>query len=126
MRLALTWWGWAGLVVAVVIILGLWARRAWRAAVRLELLDHLDRELPDLRITRVHADRLIVTVTGSGRAVQTAFPLHGFYDGLAQCPSDRTAEAEAARLEVFRMAVVTLRDATVAQSDHRAGIDHAA
>ena len=112
--------------MAVVIILGLWTRRAWRTAVRLELIDHLDRELPDLRITRVHADRLIVTVHGSGRAVETTFSLHRFYDRLAQCPTVQTAEAEAARLEVFRMAVVTLRDVTVAPSDRGPGIDHAA
>ena len=126
MRLALTWWGWAGLVVAVVIILGLWARRAWRAAVRLELIDHLDREVPELRITRVHADRLIFTVRGSAARAETAFPLHRFYDGLAQCPTDQSAEAEAARLEVFRMTVITLRQATAGHPDPDRGIHRAA
>ena len=61
MRVALTWWGWAGVVAAVVVILGIWARRAWRTAVRAELVDYLRREVPDIAIAEVHANRLLYT-----------------------------------------------------------------
>jgi len=74
----------------------------------------------------VHADRLIFTVRGSAARAETAFPLHRFYDGLAQCPTDQSAEAEAARLEVFRMTVITLRQATAGHPDPDRGIHRAA
>jgi hypothetical protein len=109
MRLALTWWGWAGLVVAVVIILGLWARRAWRATVRAELIDHHARELPDHRITKVRSASMAFHV--SGAVDGGTFHLERFYAAMAACPAGQTAEAEAARLEVFRTVVQAMREA---------------
>jgi hypothetical protein len=108
MMLALTWWGWSGLIVAVVIILGALARRAWRGTVRLELVDYLHREVPELTITRVHADRLIFTVPGGGEGI---LHLQRFYSAMADCPTAQTAEAEAARLSVFATLRQTLREA---------------
>ena len=110
MMLALTWWGWSGLVVFLVLILGVLARRAWRATARRELVDHLGRELPDLQITRVHASRLVFTVPGAVGGEGT-FYLQRFYAALADCPADQTAEAEAARLDVFKSVAQTLREA---------------
>jgi hypothetical protein len=108
MVLALTWWGWSGLIVAVVIVLGAWARRAWRATVRRELVDYLRREAPELMLTRVHADRLIFSVPGGGEGV---LHLQRFYGAMAECPTARTAEAEAERQSVFATLRQTLREA---------------
>jgi hypothetical protein len=111
MRLALTWWGWAGLVVAVVVILGIWARRAWRTAVRAELVEYLQREVPDLRVVRVHASCLELALPGAGGDTDTAtFHLERFYTALAACPTQQTAEAEAARLAVFAITAQALRE----------------
>jgi hypothetical protein len=108
MRLALTWWGWAGLVAAFVVILGAWARRAWRTAVRLELVDHLQREVPDLAIVQVRAARLVFRTPGGGEGT---FHLDRFYAALAACPTQQTAEAEAARRSVFATTAQALREA---------------
>jgi hypothetical protein len=112
MRLALTWWGWAGLVVAVVVILGIWARRAWRTAVRVELVDYLEREVPDVPIARVHANRLVFRLPGASGGTAT-FRLQRFYEALAACPTHQTAEAEAARVAVFATAAQALREAAM-------------
>jgi hypothetical protein len=109
MRLALTWWGWAGLVASIVVILGIWARRAWRTAVRAELVDYLQREVPEIAIAKVHASRLVFSVPGAGG--EGTFHLQRFYEALAACPARQTAEAEAARQEVFATTAQALREA---------------
>jgi hypothetical protein len=76
---------------------------------RLELVEYLQRELPDLQITRVHARRLVFTVPGAVGGEGTFF-LRRFYAALAGCPADQSAEAEAARLEVFKAVVQALRE----------------
>ena len=82
MVLALTWWGWSGLIVVLVLMLGVWARRAWRTTARLALVEHLRRELPELQITRVHANHLVFTVPGAAGGEGT-FYLQRFYGVLA-------------------------------------------
>jgi hypothetical protein len=109
MVLAMTWWGWSGLVVALVLILGVWARRAWRTTMRLELVEYLRHELPELQITCIHASELVFSVPGAVGGEGT-FSLRRFYVALAGCPADQSAEAEAARLEVFKAVVQTLRE----------------
>jgi hypothetical protein len=110
MVLALTWWGWSGLVVAIVLILGVWSWRAWRTTVRLELVEHLGRALPALRITKVRAAYLAFTVPGTVDGAGT-FYLQRFYRAMAGCPSDQSAEAEAARQAVFKTVVDAMREA---------------
>jgi hypothetical protein len=109
MRLALTWWGWAGLVAALVVILGIWARRAWRTAVRGELVAYLQREVPEIAIAEVHPTRLVFALPGAGD--RATFHLGRFYAALAECPTHQTAEAEAARLAVFATTAQALREA---------------
>lgn len=112
MRLALTWWGWAGLVAAVVVILGIWARRAWRAAVRAELVAYLRRDVPDVAIAEVHASRIVFALPGAAGGTAT-FHLARFYAALAACPTHQTAEAEAARRAVFATTAQALRESAM-------------
>ena len=107
MGLALTWWGWSGLVAAVGVILGLWARHAWRAAVRQELVDYLAHGAPQIEIAGVRAGALVYRARAAGAPVRT-FTLYAFYRELAGCPGG-SAEAEAARLEVFAAVAAHLR-----------------
>ena len=119
MRLTLTWWGWAGLIVAVVVILGIWARRAWRTAVRSELVDYLRREVPDVAIAEVHANRIVFALSGAAGGTATVH-LQRFYGALAACPTQQTAEAEAARLAVFATTAQALREAAAGAAIHPA------
>src|SRR5688572_16289603 len=112
MRVALTWWGWAALVAAVVVILGIWARRAWRTAVRAELVDYLRREVPGVALAEVHARRLVFRLPGAAGGAAT-FHLQCFYAALAACPTGQTAEAESARLAVFATTAQALREAAM-------------
>ena len=54
MVLALTWSGWSGLMATVGVILAVWARHAWRAAVREELHTELERMLNDIIKFKIH------------------------------------------------------------------------
>ena len=56
LALALTWTGWSGLLATVGVILAVWARHAWRAAVREELLDYLAHAAPDVAVSKVHVN----------------------------------------------------------------------
>ena len=107
MVLALTWSGWSGLMATVGVILALWARHAWRAAVREELLDYLAHAAPDVTITDVHAGSLVYQAREGADAPRT-IALDTFYRQLGAHPGG-TAEAEAARLEVFAAVAITMR-----------------
>ena len=107
MVLALTWSGWSGLMATVGVILALWARHTWRAAVREELLDYLAHAAPDVAITGVHAGSLVYQAREGGDTPRT-IALDTFYRQLGAHPGG-TAEAEAARLEVFAAVAITMR-----------------
>lgn len=106
MVLALTRWGWAGLVVAGVAIFAFWARHAWRTAVRQELVDYLGRAAPEITVVDVRVKCLIC----KAGAAERRLPLDPVYRDLAALP-DRSAEAEAARLAIFAAVVSAARGA---------------
>jgi hypothetical protein len=97
MRIALTWWGWAGLAVAVGLIVAIWARYAWRTAVRNELVDYLGHAAPQVAVVRVRVACLVVKGPAED---ERPVDLEPFYRRLAARPGG-SAEAEAARLEAF-------------------------
>jgi hypothetical protein len=99
MVLALTRWGWAGLVVAGVAIFAFWARHAWRTAVRQELVDYLERAAPEITVVDVRVKCLICKGPAPGTA-ERRLPLDPVYRNLAALP-DGSAESEAARLAIF-------------------------
>lgn len=106
MGMALTWWGWSGLLASVGVILALWARHAWRAAVREELVAYLAHAAPEIVVTEVLVGAIVyrTDAPGTSRRLQLA----EFYRRLAACPGG-SAEAEAARLEVFASAALAMR-----------------
>lgn len=106
MGMALTWWGWSGLMASVGVILALWARHAWRAAVREELVAYLAHAAPEIAVTQVLAGAIVYRM-GDSSASRT-FPLREFYRRLGAHPGG-SAEAEAARLEVFSGAALAMR-----------------
>jgi hypothetical protein len=106
MVLALTWWSWSGLLVSVGVILGLWARHAWRAAVREELVAYLAHAAPDIVVTDVMVGAVVYRAGDPD--VSRTFPLREFYRQLGAHPGG-SAEAEAARLEVFAAVALTMR-----------------
>jgi hypothetical protein len=118
MLVALTWSGWSGLLASVGVILALWARHAWRAAVRQELVDYLAHAAPDIAVTDVHV-RFLIYQRHAGGDGPRRLALDAFYRGLAACPGG-TAEAEAARLEVFAGIALTIR-AHAGREPSRAG-----
>jgi hypothetical protein len=103
---ALTWWGWSGLVVSVGVILWIWGRHAWRAAVRQELVDYLAHAAPELAVTDVHLISIVCRARESG--AEHAVCLRAFYRDLAAHPGG-TAESEAARLAIFAAVADTAR-----------------
>ncbi len=107
MVLALTWSGWSGLMATVGVILAVWARHAWRAAVREELLDFLAHAAPEVAITDVHPGTLVYQGRDAG-ALPRTIALDAFYRQLGAHPGG-TAEAEAARREVFAAIAMTMR-----------------
>ena len=107
MVLALTWTGWSGLLATVGVILAAWARHAWRAAVREELLDFLAHAAPEVAITRVQVGSLVYHGRDGG-ALPRTIALDTFYRELGAHPGG-TAEAEAARREVFAAVAITMR-----------------
>ena len=107
MVVGLTWSGWSGLLASVGIILALWARHAWRAAVRQELVDYLAHAAPEIAVTDVHVGSLVYQLHAGGDGPRR-IALDGFYRGLSAHPGG-TAEAEAARLEVFAGIAITMR-----------------
>ena len=107
MVLALTWSGWSGLLASVGIILALWARHAWRAAVRQELVDFLAHAAPEIAVTDVHVGSLVYQLRDGGDGPRR-IGLDAFYRHLAAHPGG-TAEAEAARLEAFAGVAITMR-----------------
>jgi hypothetical protein len=118
MVLALTQWGWAGLVVAGVAIFAFWARHAWRTAVRQELVDYLERAAPEITVVDVRVACLICKgpVPGTG---ERRLALEPVYRDLGALP-DRSAEAEAARLAIFAAVADAARaDATAASRPDR-------
>jgi hypothetical protein len=104
MALAMTWWSWSGLVASFGVILALWARHAWRAAVREELVTYL---APQIAVTDVHRGSLVYQARDTGEAPRT-LDLHAFYRQLSAHPGG-SAESEAARLEVFAAVALTMR-----------------
>jgi hypothetical protein len=106
MGMALTWWGWSGLVASVGAILALWARHAWRAAVRQELVAYLAHAAPEIAVTDVLVSAIVYRGGDAGTA--RTFALREFYRRLAACPGG-SAEAEAARLEVFAGVALAMR-----------------
>jgi hypothetical protein len=106
MGMALTWWGWSGLMASVGVILALWARHAWRAAVRDELVAYLAHAAPEIAVTDVLAGAIVYR-TGDSDMSRT-FLLGEFYRRLGTHPGG-SAEAEAARLEVFAGAALAMR-----------------
>jgi hypothetical protein len=107
MVVALTWSGWSGLMAAVGVILALWARHAWRAAVREELLDYLAHAAPEVLITDVRVGSLVYRASNGSDSPRT-IALDAFYRQLGAYPGG-TAEAEAARREVFATVAITMR-----------------
>jgi hypothetical protein len=107
MVLALTWWGWSGLLTSVGVIVSLWARHAWRAAVREELARYLAHAVPEIAIVEVRGGSMRYQAREGGEAPRT-LALASFYRQLAACPGG-TAEAEARRREVFATVAITMR-----------------
>ncbi len=107
MALALTWSGWSGLLASVGVILALWARHAWRAAVRQELVDYLSHAAPEIAVTDVRVGSLVYQV-GAGGDGPRRIALAAYYRGMADHPGG-TAEAEAARQEVLAGVAITMR-----------------
>jgi hypothetical protein len=112
MVLALTRWGWAGLVVAAVAIFAFWARHAWRTAVRQELVDYLGRAAPEVTVVHVRVSCLICR--GRSGTAERSLPLDPVYRDLAALP-DRSAEGEAGRLAIFAAVADAARSDTVGQ-----------
>jgi hypothetical protein len=124
MVLALTWSGWSGLMASVGVILALWARHAWRAAVREELLDYLAQAAPEVAITGVRVGSLVYQARDGADAPRT-IALDAFYRQLGAHPGG-TAEAEAARREVFATVAITMRArASRVPADDRAALQRA-
>ena len=118
MVLALTQWGWAGLVVAGVAIFAFWARHAWRTAVRQELVDYLGRAAPEITVVDVRVTCLICKGPAPGTS-ERRLPLEPVYRDLGALP-DRSAEAEAARLAIFAAVAAAARaDATATNRPDR-------
>ena len=107
MVLALTWSGWSGLMATVGVILALWARHAWRAAVREELMDYLAHAAPEVVVTDVQVGSLVYRARDTSDSPRT-IALDAFYRQLGAHPGG-TAEAEAARREVFATVAITMR-----------------
>lgn len=107
LALALTWTGWSGLLATVGVLLAVWARHAWRAAVREELLDYLAHAAPEVAITEVHVGSLVYQGR-DGDAMPRTIALDAFYRQLGAHPGG-TAEAEAARRELFAAVAITMR-----------------
>ncbi|MEO5823369.1 MAG: hypothetical protein ABIT71_22935 [Vicinamibacteraceae bacterium] len=107
MALALTLWGWSGLVASFGVILALWARHAWRAAVREELVAYLAHAAPEVAVMDVFSGALVYQARDTAEAPRT-LPLREFYRHLGARPGG-SAEAEAARLEVFAAVVIAMR-----------------
>jgi hypothetical protein len=106
MVLALTWWSWSGLLASVGVILALWARHAWRAAVREELVAYLAHAAPDIAVTDVLVGRIVYRARDA--EVARTFALAEFYRRLGTHPGG-SAAAAAARLEVFAAVAVAMR-----------------
>ena len=106
MGMALTWWGWSGLLASVGVILALWARHAWRAAVREELVAYLAHAAPEIAVTEEFVGAVVYRTGDPGTS--RTFLLDEFYRRLAAHPGG-SAEAEAARLEVFASAALAMR-----------------
>src|SRR4026208_752143 len=115
MALALTWRGGGGgranvggarRRAPVGVLLALWARHAWRAAVREELVDYLAHAAPDVAITDAPVGSPGYQGRGGGGAAPAAAP-GAFYRQPGAHPGG-TAESEAARLEVFATVAITM------------------
>jgi hypothetical protein len=106
MGMALTWWGWSGLLASVGVILALWVRHAWRAAVREELVAYLAHAAPEIAIAEVFVSAIVYRIGDPG--TPRTFPLAEFYRRLAS-HAGGSAEAEAARLEIFAGAALAMR-----------------
>ena len=107
MVLALTWWGWSGLVASVGVVFALWARYAWRTAVRQELVDYLAHAAPELEVTDVRTGSLVCRAR-HGEGAPRTITLHAIYRQLAAHPGC-SAESEAARLEILAGVARTIR-----------------
>jgi hypothetical protein len=126
--LALTWSGWAGVVVAVLV--GLFAlmfaaNRSWRRSVREELVEYLQAHVPDVTVAAVHPDRLELRWAGAGEGDGATFNLARIYQQLAAVREPDEASALAARNEIFQVVVKTLRDAMKGLDGIDAGAEHA-
>jgi hypothetical protein len=119
LALALTWTGWSGLLATVGVILAVWARHAWRAAVREELLDYLAHAAPEVAITKVRVGSLVYHGR-DGDVLPRTIALDAFYRQLGAHPGG-TAEAEAARREVFATVAITMRSRVGRAPTHDAG-----
>jgi hypothetical protein len=102
----------------VGVILALWARHAWRAAVREELVDFLAHAAPEVAITDVHVGSLVYQARDHADSPRT-IALDAFYRQLGAHPGG-TAEAEAARREVFAAVAITMRSRVGRAPDHAA------
>jgi hypothetical protein len=111
--LALTWSGWAGVVVAVLaglFALLLAANRSWRRTVREELVAYLTAHVPEVTIAAVRPDRLELRWAGAGDDDGATFYLTRIYHQLADVREPDAASATAARDEIFAVVAKTLRD----------------
>ena len=72
-------------MATVGVILALWARHAWRAAVREELLDYLAHAAPEVAITDVHVGSLVYQAR-EGAALPRTIALDAFYRQLGAHP----------------------------------------
>jgi hypothetical protein len=108
--LALTWWGWVGLGTVGVVSLLVAARRAWRASVRQELVEHLRRAAPEVEIAAIRPDRLELVVPGGAPDARATFHLARFYEQVAALPAADTPEQRAGRSGIYDRIVATIRD----------------
>jgi hypothetical protein len=86
-------------VVALVAIAAVWARHAWRTAVREELAEYLERAAPEIAVVDLRV-KCLVYKGSAGAPAEGRYELDGFYRDLA-AHNGCSAEDEAARLEVF-------------------------
>jgi hypothetical protein len=111
--LALTWFGWAGVVVAVLaglFLLMFAANRSWRNSVRQELVAYLGTHAPEVTIAAVHADRLELRPPGQGEDAGATFFLFNTYQQLAAIREPDAASATAARNAIFDVVVRSIRE----------------
>jgi hypothetical protein len=111
--LALTWFGWVGVAVGVLVglfLLMFAANRSWRRTVREELVAYLARHAPEIAVTAVRANRLELRRADAAEDDVARFYLFNTYQQLAGVREPDAASATAARDEIFEIVLKAIRE----------------